>query len=203
MADYVDMKAFVERLEAMAAAGFDTDEVHAYLTDTLIEPSSLETYLNFSPKRYARNLVHKSEKFEILVVCWKVNQGAPVHGHEGERCWARVERGTLRFANYRQVSEEPLVVEPVGEPADGGPGHLDGPADIHSVLNPGDSGEDAASLHVYSFPFDECDIYSTGGRAEAKRWSSFPSIPPRTGRFFSICYPCERSRSEATNYGFK
>ncbi len=159
MASYVSVKSFVDRLETMAAAGFDTNEVHAYLTDTLIEPSSLDTYVRFNSARYCRNLVHKSEKFEILVVCWKVSQGAPVHGHEGERCWARVERGRLRFVNYREVSEKPLVVEQLGEPVDGGRGHLDGPADIHTVENPDDSGEDAASLHVYSFPFDECDIY--------------------------------------------
>ena len=168
MAGYVDMKSFVDRLEAMAADGFHTDDVHAYLSDTLIEPSSLDTYASFHPTRYARNLVHRSEKFEILVVCWKVSQRAPVHGHEGERCWARVERGTLRFANYREISEKPLVVKPVGEPVDGGPGHLDGPANIHSVENPDDSGEDAASLHVYSFPFDECDIYDLA-QGEKKR----------------------------------
>lgn len=168
MASYVDMKSFVNRLEAIATAGFDTGDVHAYLNDTLIEPSSLDTFVSFGPTRYARNLVHKSKQFEILVVCWKVGQGAPVHGHEGERCWARVERGRLCFANYREVSEDPLVVEPVGEPVDGGPGHLDGPADIHAVKNPEDSGEDAASLHVYSFPFDECDVYDLT-RGEKKR----------------------------------
>ncbi len=168
MASYVNMDSFAARLESMAAAGFDTDEVHAYLSDTLIEPSSLDAYVSFKSTRYARNLVHKSKRFEILVVCWKVSQGAPVHGHEGERCWARVERGTLRFANFREVSENPLIVEALGDPVDGGPGHLDGPADIHTVENPGDSGEDAASLHVYSFPFDECDIYDLA-RGEKKR----------------------------------
>jgi hypothetical protein len=156
---YVNMKTFVDRLEAMASSGFDTGEVDSYLRDTLIEPVSLAPYLTFHAQHYARNLVHKSRTFEILVVCWKIGQRAPIHGHEGERCWARVEQGKLRFANYRQISEEPLMVETLGEPVDGGPGYLDGPADIHAVENPENFGEDAASLHVYSYPFGECDIY--------------------------------------------
>lgn len=168
MAEYVGMKTFVNELEAMASKGFNTEEVHAYLRDTRIEPASLEPYVTFRQERYARNLVHKSESFEILVVCWKTTQEAPIHGHEGERCWARVERGRLRFTNYRQVSETPLVIEPLGPPLDGAPGHLDGPADIHRVENPAEFGEDAASLHVYSFPFDECDVYDLA-RGEKRR----------------------------------
>ena len=37
------------------------------------------------------------------------------------------------------------------------PGFLDGPADIHSVENIQD--EPAISLHLYTKPFGECDIY--------------------------------------------
>ena len=36
-------------------------------------------------------------------------------------------------------------------------GHLDGPAEIHSVENV--YSDDAVSLHVYAKPFSKCDIY--------------------------------------------
>jgi cysteine dioxygenase len=155
----VSMPSFLEELQSLAARGLDPSEVHGYLLRTLIDPASLDRYTSFRPDRYTRNLVYKDERFELLVICWGSGHAAPIHGHEGERCWARVERGCLRFTNYREVSETPLVLDVVGSPALGRRGYLDGPADIHEVENPAFLGEPAVTLHLYSKPFAECDIY--------------------------------------------
>ena len=47
---------------------------------------------------------------------------------------------------------------------------VDGPADIHAVENPPQFREGAASLHIYSKPYAECDIYDseTGPRRRVK-----------------------------------
>jgi predicted metal-dependent enzyme (double-stranded beta helix superfamily) len=153
------MEAFVERLREIERQGFATSTIHAYLRETLIEPVSLQRYVLFLDDRYTRNLVFKNEAFELLVICWNIGQRAPVHGHEGERCWSRVEQGSLLLCNYREVSENPLVVQRIGEPYLGERGHLDGPADIHSVANPEPAAQPAISLHLYSQPYDQCDIY--------------------------------------------
>jgi len=155
----VSITSFIKELERLVALGFPTREVHDYLRTTLIEPDSLEPYVTFGPDRYTRNLIHKIPAFELLAVGWDIGQRAPIHGHEGERCWARVERGTLRFTNYREVETAPLKLESLGESVEGGRGHLDGPADIHAVENPSSFNERAVSLHLYSYPFAECDIY--------------------------------------------
>ena len=159
MVRYVSIKDFVSSLEGMAARNADVDHIQAYLSETLIEPRTLDAYVSYRPERYTRHLVHRSAAFEILVLCWGIGHKAPIHGHEGELCWARVERGRLRFENFRLLSEEPLTLEPLGAPVDGAVGHVDGPADLHSVENPAAFGTPAVTLHVYSLPYDECDIY--------------------------------------------
>ncbi len=133
--------------------------MYRYLSGTLIKPDSLETYISFRPDLYTRNLVYKDETFELLVICWGVGQRAPIHGHEGEFCWARVERGSLRITNYRELSETPLVLDKIGESVNAEQGYLDGPADIHEVENLASFEQAAVSLHVYSRPYSECDIY--------------------------------------------
>ena len=153
----VAMEPFLGAINDIRRQGFATEKIHAYLQQTLIEPASLQRYVFFRTDRYTRNLVFKNEAFELLVICWNPGQQAPVHGHEGERCWSRVEQGSLLFCNYREVSESPLVVQQVSDPCRGERGHLDGPADIHSVANP--ASEPAVSLHLYSQPYDRCDIY--------------------------------------------
>jgi cysteine dioxygenase len=157
---YVAIDRLVSDLKGFAGRGFPVSKVNRYLAETLIEPNALIPYIHTCEEHYTRNLVHKDEDFEILVICWGPGQKAPIHGHEGELCFARVERGKLRFSNYRIVSDEPLRLERQAS-TDGTVGFLDGPADIHAVENLNEFGEAAASLHVYSKPYEECDIYES------------------------------------------
>ena len=76
----------------------------------------------------------------------------------------------MRFTAYRQISEDPLTLEQVGEPLEGGAGFLDRPADLHLVENPEEFGEDVVTLHLYSKPYDACDVYysMTGPKRRAQ-----------------------------------
>lgn len=161
MTRYVAMEQAVSDIKSFAARDFPEEEVATYLAETLIEPDELAGYLSYCEDRYTRHLVHKDDDFELLVICWGSGQRAPIHGHEGELCWARVERGRLRFSNYRLLSEDPVRLELDGSPLDGAAGFLDGPAEIHAVDNPKEFGDNAASLHLYSKPYNECDIYDS------------------------------------------
>jgi NitT/TauT family transport system ATP-binding protein len=174
------MAQFVDEIGRLTTGRLDADRMQRLLSSTLIEPASLDVYARFESGRYTRHLVHKSAQVEILVLCWAEGARAPIHGHEGELCWARVERGTLRFTNYLEVLRHPLRVRPVGPALVGGPGHLDGPADLHAVENPQDFGGSAMSVHVYSKPYDECDIYDLEQGTVSRvrlRYDSVPASP--------------------------
>jgi len=157
---FMPMARLVDEIVRLTTAGLDAGRMRQLLASTLVEPTSLDPYVRFEAGRYTRHLVHKSAEVEILVLCWAEGSGSPIHGHEGELCWARVERGTLSFTDYREVSRQPLHVAPMGPPFVGGRGHVDGPADLHAVENPPALDGPAVSLHVYARPYDECDIYN-------------------------------------------
>lgn len=161
MTRHTSMDGLVEDLKGFAAQGFPESEIRDYLAESLIEPAALDLYVHECQEHYTRNLVHKDADFELLVICWGPGHRAPIHGHEGELCFARVERGKLRFKNYELVSEAPIRLQPLQGSIDGSAGFLDGPAEIHSVENPLEFGGSAASLHVYSKPYAECDIYDS------------------------------------------
>ena len=174
MADRLAMPDFVARMKRLTEPAVDPSGVQAFLNAHLIDPDSLAPYLRFAPERYTRHLVFKSPAVELLVLCWPRGSQAPIHGHEGELCWARVERGLLRFTSYRELSRQPLRLEPIGRPLDGKPGHVDGPADIHAVET---VGEDAVSLHVYVKPYDECDIYDPPQGVVRRVRLTYDSVP--------------------------
>ena len=172
------MAAFVRDVRTRCPGAIDPVAMGHFLAATRIEPASLDHFVRFAPGRYTRHLVHKDADVEILVLCWARGSSAPIHGHEGEYCWARVERGRLSFASYREVSRAPLRLEPLGHDVTGLPGHVDGPADIHAVTNPAAFDEDAVSVHVYCRPYDECDIYDVGQGAVRRVRLTYDSVPP-------------------------
>jgi len=180
---FVPMARLVDEIGRLTAGTVDAGRMQRLLSSTLVEPESLDPYVNFEPGRYTRHLVHKSAEVEILVLCWAAGSRAPIHGHEGELCWARVERGALSFTNYREVSRRPLHVTPAGPAIVGGAGHLDGPADLHAVENLPGFGGPAVSVHVYAKPYDECDIYDLAEGVVQRvrlRYDSVPAGFPRS-----------------------
>jgi len=174
MPGLLSMPEFAARMRALTSPQVDVGGIQAFLDSHLIEPVSIEPYLRYAAGRYTRHLVFKNSAVELLVLCWARGSHAPIHGHEGELCWARVERGHLRFTSYRELSRSPLRLDPVGHPVDGGPGHVDGPADIHAVET---VGEDAVSLHVYVKPYDECDIYDVVQGVVRRVRLTYDSVP--------------------------
>jgi NitT/TauT family transport system ATP-binding protein len=174
MRDLLPMRDFVARMRQLTAPVVAAGLVQRFLDAHLIEPSSIQPYVRFAPGRYLRHLVFKNSAVELLVLCWGRGSWAPIHGHEGELCWARVERGRLRFTSYRELSRGPLSLEPLGQPLEGGPGHVDGPADIHAVET---VDEDAVSLHVYVKPYDECDIYDLPHGEVRRVRLTYDSVP--------------------------
>ena len=150
------LNTVIDKLKEFSKADFPVPEVSSYLLELNLSQEELKKYLLRDDGHYTRNLIHRDRDFEIMVICWPPNTSAPIHGHEGEKCWARVQDGNLQICNYEEVSSDPLELNMLQE-LSCSPGFLDGPADIHSVENITD--KFATSFHVYAKPYDACDIY--------------------------------------------
>lgn len=150
------LNTLIDKLKEFSKEDFPVPEVSSYLLELKLGQEELKKYLLREDSHYTRNLIHRDSDFEIMVICWPPNTSAPIHGHEGEKCWARVQDGNLQICNYEEISSDPLKLNMLQE-LSCSPGFLDGPADIHSVENITD--EFATSLHVYAKPYDACDIY--------------------------------------------
>ena len=165
------IEAVIERLKEFAHQDFPVPEVSSYLLNLNLNENEIKKYSFNKENYYTRNLIHKDTDFELMVICWPPNTSAPIHGHEGEKCWARVQEGQLQICNYEEISSEPLELNMI-QRLSCSPGFLDGPADIHSVENLSD--KFATSLHVYAKPYDACDIYDTdNGKIERMKLSYY------------------------------
>tara|TARA_B100001778_G_scaffold100877_2_gene82347 strand:- start:644 stop:1162 length:519 start_codon:yes stop_codon:yes gene_type:complete len=150
------LNSLINEIKQLSDHDFPIDEVYSLLEHSKLPKEEIEDYIHFDEARYTRHLIYSDASFELLLMCWRPGQKAPVHGHEGEKCFMRVEEGSLQFTNYILESTDPLSLK-MTDSIKGDSGFLDGPADLHAVENI--FSNNAITFHVYSKPYSECDVY--------------------------------------------
>ena len=150
------MDSFIKSLKSCAERDFPINEVSDLIIKSQFSNKLLDKYSHFNKKTYTRNMIYKDSNFEVLLICWSAGQMAPIHGHEGEKCWFKILSGSLEIYNYKIETIRPLKLKKM-EKITASTGYLDGPADIHSINNCYKN--PVITLHIYAKPYDTCDIY--------------------------------------------
>lgn len=163
----VPIAQLVEQLEALPEGAFsDIQRVRTLLAINPVDPESLSPYLFWDGQHYTRNLIGKTEAFELMAICWDIGQISSVHNHRDQNCWMAAPIGRLMVQNYRVISKDLAAhccqIEPTDlcEISPANPCAVDPAEPVHSVYNPREFNQRAVSLHVYSRPFDSCEVYS-------------------------------------------
>lgn len=176
------LKHFIVELDKLAANNFPAEGIIELFKTGAMGSDIFEPYTFFLQGRYTRNLIHKCPMYELILMCWAPHQKSPIHGHEGEKCFLRVQAGELLFTNYAmQEKGAEVILEPLNS-AIGRPGFVDGPAIIHRVANESDS--PAISLHLYARPFAQCDIFDEKAHTKQRATLGYDSEGGR--RCFSV-----------------
>ena len=161
----VQISNLIEGLKEIPDEEFHCDPVYQFLSDNPVSVDSIEPYFHWSEKFYTRNLVYKDERFELMIICWEKGQESRIHNHADQMCWMTVPVGKLQGQNFRVVD----MVESQGycklektdnfslEDCLAAKVELEEP--IHQILNLAEYDSRAASIHIYSKPFDTCLSY--------------------------------------------
>lgn len=167
----IAISRFADQLSEIPESDFTHQGILDFLKDHPIDMTSMGEYLYFAPDHYTRNLIRKTELFELIAICWEVGQKSPIHNHRDQNCWMAVPYGKLQvhdFAVVRKVeasgycalkSSRTFLIEP------GSPAEVDPSEPVHQVLNPASFRSRAVSLHIYSRPFDTCEVYELKGKS--------------------------------------
>ncbi len=163
----VSIQDFVSELRRFPEPAFDgTDQITRFLESVLVAPDTLTPYLTWDRQHYTRNLIDKTQFYELIAICWEVGQGSSVHNHRDQNCWMAVPMGRLLVENYRvivQNLDEGTCDLETADTVEMNPTHpcaVDPLEPVHRVYNPREFDQRAVSLHVYSRPFDTCVVYS-------------------------------------------
>ncbi len=157
----IPLEKYLSFLDAQSPNDFRDGTADEFLTEHSIPENDLAPYIFFRDTTYGRNLIAKTESYELLILTWLTRQRTPIHDHFGQRCWMRIISGSLSFRNYTTPAhdDDPLHplggVQRVGSPSQV---YIDDTLAAHSITNHGK--QPAISLHLYAGPVPQCRIYN-------------------------------------------
>jgi cysteine dioxygenase len=165
MAQRLEIGKWVEKLAALPARDFTLERVEDFVRTNGIQPETLAPYLFYCHSHYTRNLIFKCDLFEVMAICWEVGQVSRIHNHRDQNCWMATPIGRLRVQNFRVQERDAvrrtcrLVPSDMYDMDAEHPGVVQPQDPVHQVLNLLEFGQRATSIHIYSKPYDSCEIY--------------------------------------------
>jgi cysteine dioxygenase len=168
-------------LQAALTAEFRRDprgpKAAALLSDYARAHDDWRARAQFAPRCYTRNLVGRTEAYELLVLCWEPGVESPIHDHAGQHCWMAVLEGRIEEIHFDW-------------PAAGGSGplqrrgarvfeaakvaYIDDGIALH-LVRPAD-GRRAVSLHLYARPIATCSVFDPKSGAVLPRQLTYHSV---------------------------
>jgi cysteine dioxygenase len=166
-AQTVSIDDFVSGLHKLSESDFTGVEgTLQYIRLHHVDVETLKPYLFWNPQHYTRNLIDKTDLYELLSLCWEPGMKSSIHNHKGQNCWMAAPMGRLLVQNYKLLEEDLAAHHCNIQPTDQATITVDNPVavdplnPVHDVCNPREWNQRAVSLHVYSRPFDSCIVYS-------------------------------------------
>ena len=144
-----------------------------------IDERALAPYLHVAPGRYARNLIARTETFELLAICWDRDAVSAIHDHAEQDCGLVVVRGALACEDWVCTSggtePGPCAIARTGISVleAGGVDLRAGTLSLHRVAS---DGGPAVSLHVYHAPIDACLNFNERGFSE-RAFARYDTVP--------------------------
>jgi cysteine dioxygenase len=157
----------------------DSKPVEMLMRNLKYVAAEWEKYALFSAEHYTRNLVAtKDFTYDLIILCWQPGQKSAVHDHRESGCWMRMLTGELTETRYKVaetkvengsscdndhfgLNEEHLVKLSEKTFSSGDVFYINNGLGLHRVCNP--SKEQAISLHLYSPPIMDCEVWLDNG----------------------------------------
>ena len=129
------------------------------LQNLAVTRADLGAACRFGADRYQRNRIAESDWYELVCLCWSSGQRTPIHDHRGSSCAFRVVEGVATETAFEPTPSG--LICPCGSRQHGaGCVCASEEDDCHQVANTQPAGEDLITLHIYSPPLRQFNVYS-------------------------------------------
>ena len=149
LSDLVDWLDTIDRRPGLS-------ELDVQLKNMEVNLDALRECIGYTDNGYQRNVIKRTEFYELVAICWTPGQDTPIHDHVGSDCAFLIADGVSTETIY-QLNDEGLAY-PV-EVRTYQPGEVCAAEepDIHRVSN--DSDSELINVHVYTPPLHAYSLY--------------------------------------------
>ena len=132
------------------------DELEQKLSSIEVNISALKNCIGYAEEGYQRNVIKKTDFYELVAICWTPGQLTPIHDHVGSDCAFKIIDGVSTETTYNLNNEGLAFPISVREYQPGEICASDEP-DIHRVSN--NSNKELINLHVYTPPLHAYNLH--------------------------------------------
>nr|XP_057926413.1 cysteine dioxygenase type 1 [Doryrhamphus excisus] len=145
-----------------------------------------EKFAKFDKLRYTRNLVDEGNgKFNLIILCWGEGHGSSIHDHSNSHCFMKMLQGELKETLFDWPKEEAGQMTETSHKIleENKVAYINDSIGLHRVENVSHT-EGSVSLHLYSPPFQTCQVFdqrtSHKSTAQMTFWSKYGERTPFT-----------------------
>ena len=161
MGRHFSLDDFVAEMAHVPSQDLSLAMLHRLAGDLDVRDDLIRDHIYFSSGSYTRNLVCRTPRFDMLVLCWRPGHVTTIHDHCGSLNVTRVVQGTLTARLFvpegRPTPDRCLVKLESEERLGAGGFSLVDRAEIHQLANT--SSEELVTLHVYAKPLRDILVY--------------------------------------------
>lgn len=165
------LKPLVQYLESLEGPA-DLAQLEQLLGETEVTRADLSAHCRFKDDCYARNLVSKSEHYELLLICWRSGQASSIHDHLGSACAFKVIHGSAVETNFAVTSGTKVIPNRSKTFEEGEICSAPSEGYIHQMVNDQPAGSDLITIHIYSPPLNMNTFELDESAPEAVRYGA-------------------------------
>ncbi len=129
---------------------------------------NLHKYCFWDTNKFTRNLISKTEAYELYVCCWEPDQESAFHDLNGQAGWIKVIKGSLKLSTVKKGNVESQEIN------EGEVSCIENKAEIYSLKN--HSKKRAISIHLVSYPISFYNVLQGRGNDVTMLNKSYYSI---------------------------
>lgn len=165
----LSLDEFVLEMMHIPSKDLRVEQLHDLFTRLELREELVREHIHFCQDAYARNLLCRTPRFDMLVLCWKPGHQTTIHDHCGSLNVTRVYRGIMTSRMFEVTSrpspDRTFIRLAAEEKVGFGVSATVDRTGIHQLANTSD--EDLVTLHVYAPPLKEITVfYPNSGKFE-------------------------------------
>lgn len=157
----------LEQLISNLDAVTSTEGYAQVIRHSPIAPAALEPFCTWSPTHYTRRCLHRTERYELMLICYEPGQETSIHDYDSQKAWIKLIAGMVNEERFRIANNGKPELEELRTLTPGCTAHFATKECIHRHSNPGP--RRAITLNLYVRPIRRWNVYDPRkGRASMK-----------------------------------